>query len=199
MKEEETMPSRSQLAVLLADRINRLRGAFAALHRSVRERVAEIVGATVADVVRQTVQYALEPPAPQTPIARVARRDGYYPWGGPEADDGAADRDLIDDERCDAWGYPAPVARAMPPRLPAPPPEPPVLPRLAVAAVVGLKAAAWWLATSRLRRGWCCVVAGVLAGGAAYVLGPVALTVTPAATALSLAARSAELVHAWPA
>jgi hypothetical protein len=46
------MPSRSELAVLLADRIDRLRGAFAALHRSVREKVAEIVGATVADVVR---------------------------------------------------------------------------------------------------------------------------------------------------
>ena len=60
--------------------------------------------------------------------------------------------------------------------------------------MVGLKAAAWWLATHRLRRGWGCVVAGVLAGGAAYALGPVA----PAATALSLAARSAELVHAWP-
>ena len=81
---------------------------------------------------------------------------------------------------------------------PAPPipPEPQVLPRLAAAAVVGLRAAAWWLATSRLRRGWGCVVAGVLAGGAAYALGPVAVAVAPAATALSLAARSAELMHA---
>jgi hypothetical protein len=64
--------------------------------------------------------------------------------------------------------------------------------------VVGLKAAAWWLATHRLRRGWGCVVAGVLAGGAAYALGPVALTVVPAVTTLSLSARSAELVSALP-
>ena len=62
--------------------------------------------------------------------------------------------------------------------------------------MVGLKAAAWWLATHRLRRGWGCVVAGVLAGGAAYALGPVAVAVAPAVTALSLAARSAELMHA---
>jgi hypothetical protein len=166
------MPSRSQLAVLLADQIDRLRGAFAALHRSVRERVAEIVGASVADVVRQTVRVALEPPAPQTPVAPVARRDGY-----------------------DAWGYPAPAMPVTPAPTPTLPPEQQVLPRLAAAAVVGLKAAAWWLATHRVRRGWGCVVAGVLASGAAYALGPVA----PAVTALSLAARSAELVHALPA
>ena len=84
---------------------------------------------------------------------------------------------------------------------PAPPipPEPQVLPRLAAAAVVGLRAAAWWLATSRLRRGWSFVVAGVLAGGAAYALGPVTVAVAPAVTALSLAARSAELVNVLPA
>jgi hypothetical protein len=89
------MPSRSQLAGLLAERIDRLRGAFVALQRSVRDRVAEIVGATVADVVRQTVRVALEPPAPGAPIAPVApaaRRDGYDPWGGPGADDWADDR-----------------------------------------------------------------------------------------------------------
>jgi hypothetical protein len=195
VKQEELMPSRSQLAVLLADRIDRLRGAFAALHRSVRERVAEIVGAAVADAVRQTVRVALEPPtppAPVSPVAPAACRDGYDPWGGPEADDGAGDRDPIDDERSDPWGYPAPAMPVAPAATPTPPPEPPALPRLTAAAVVGLRAAAWWLATSRLRRGWCCVVAGVLAGGAAYALGPVA----PAVTALSLAARSAELVNA---
>ena len=191
------MPSRSQLAVLLAERIDRLRGAFAALHRSVRERVAEIVGATVADVVRQAVRVALEPPAPVAPVAPVACRDGYEPWGGPEPDDWADDRDPIDDDGSDAWGYPAP-AMPVTPAAPTPPPEPPVLPRLTAAAVVGLRAAAWWLATSRLRRGWSFVVAGVLAGGAAYALGPVAVAVAPAATALSLAARSAERVHAWP-
>ena len=193
------MPSRSQLAVLLADRIDRLRGAFAALHRSVRERVAEIVGATVADVVRQAVRAALEPPAPPAPVAPVAPvacRDGYEPRGGPEPDDWADDRDPIDDDGSDAWGYPAPAMPVTPAPTPTPPPEPPVLPRLAAAAVVGLRAAAWWLATSRLRRGWGCVVAGVLAGGAAYALGPVAVAVAPAVTALSLAARSAELMHA---
>jgi hypothetical protein len=71
-----------------------------------------------------------------------------------------------------------------------------MLPRLAAAAVFGLKAAAWWLATSRVRRGWGCVVAGILAGGAAYALGPAAVAVAPAVTALSLVSRSAELVHA---
>jgi hypothetical protein len=190
------MPSRSHLAVLLADRVDRLRGAFAALHRSVRERVAEIVGATVADVVRQTVRLALEPPALPTPVAPVApvgHREAYDPWAGPLTDDGADDRDPLDDDRSDAWGPAAPVLPTMPQ---SPPPEPPVLSRLAVAAVVGLRAAAWWLATSRVRRGWGCVVAGVLAGGAAYALGPVAVAVAPAAFSLSLAARSAELVHA---
>jgi hypothetical protein len=188
------MTSRSQLAGLLAERIDRLRGAFAALHRSVRERVAEIVGATVADVVRQTVRVALEPPAPPTSVAPVAPdacRDEYDPWAGP--DDWPGDHNPLND-RSDPWGYPAP---AMPASPPAPPPEPSVLPGLAAAAVVGLKAAAWWMATNRIRRGWGCVVAGVLAGGTAYALGPVA--VAPAVTALSLAARSAELVHAWPA
>jgi hypothetical protein len=192
------MPSRNQFAVLLAERIDRLRGTLAALHRLVCERVAELVGATVADVVRQTVRAALEPPAPSIPVAPVtpvACRDGYDPWGGPETQDCAGDRDPIDD-RSDPWGYHETVAPAMPPSPLAPSPEPPVLPRLAAAAVVGLRAAAWWLATSRLRRGWGCVVAGVLAGGAAYALGPVAVAVAPAVTALSLAARSAELVPA---
>jgi hypothetical protein len=190
------MPSRSQLAVLLADRVDRLRGAFVALHRSVREKVAEIVGATVADVVRQTVRVALEPPAPPAPVAPVApvaRRDGYDVWGRPEADDEPPDRDPIDDERSEVWGNPAPVTPPMPPATPS---EKQVLPRLVAAAVVGLRAAARWLSTSRVRRGWCCVVAGVLAGWAAYALGPVAVAVAPAVTALSLAARSAELVHA---
>jgi hypothetical protein len=194
------MPSRSQLAVLLADRVDRLRGAFAALHRSVREKVAEIVGATVADVVRQTVRVALEPPtppAPVAPVAPVARRNAYDPWGGPETDGWADDRDPINDDGSDAWGHPAPVRPTMSPAPPIPP-EQQVLPRLAAAAVVGLKAAAWWLATNRLRRGWGCVVAGVLAGGAAYALGPVAVAVAPASTALSLAARSAELVNTLP-
>ena len=190
------MPPRSQLAVLLAERIDRLRGAFAALRRSVRERVAEIVGAAVADVVRQTVRAALDPPtppAPVVPVAPVARRDGYDVWGGHEADDWADAADQDGNTGSDAWGYPAPVTPAP---TPTPPPEPTALPRLAAAAVVGLRAAAWWLATSRLRRGWGCVVAGILAGGAAYALGPVAVAVVPAATALSLAARSAELMHA---
>jgi hypothetical protein len=194
------MPSRSQLAVLLAERVDRLRGAFVALHRSVRERVAEIVGATVADVVRHAVRVALEPPAPPAPVAPVAAvayRDGYDTWDGAEADDWAADRDPINDDRSDAWGYPAPVTPPTPLSPPAQP-ESQALPRLAAATVVGLKAAAWWLATSRLRRGWGCVVAGVLAGGAAYALGPVTVAVAPAVTALSLAARSAELVNTWP-
>ena len=193
------MPSRSQLAVLLAERIDRLRGAFAALHRSVRERVAEIVGATVADVVRQTVRAALEPPAPPAPVASVApvaRRNEYDPWGGPGADDWTDAADQDGNTGSDAWDYPAPAMPVTPAPTPTPPPEQQVLPRLAAAAVVGLKAAAWWLATSRLRRGWGCVVAGVLAGGAAYALGPVAVAVAPAVTALSLAARSAELVSA---
>jgi hypothetical protein len=179
----------------LADRVDRLRGAFAALHRSVRERVAEIVGATVADVVRHTVRATLEPPAPIAPVAPVACRDGYDAWGGPEADDCAGDRDPIDDERSAAWGYPAPEMPVTPAATPTPPPEPQALPRLAAAAVVGLRAAAWWLATHRFRRGWGCVVAGVLAGGAAYALGPI----VPSVTALSLAARSAALANAWPA
>jgi hypothetical protein len=193
------MTSRSQLAVLLADRVDRLRGAFAALHRSVRERVAEIVGATVADVVRQTVRAALEPPAPPAPVASVApvaRRNEYDPWGGPGADDWTDAADQDGNTGSDAWGYPAPAMPVTPVATPTPPPEPTALPRLAAAAVVGLKAAAWWLATSRLRRGWGCVVAGVLACGAAYALGPVAVAVAPAVTALSLAARSAELVSA---
>jgi hypothetical protein len=82
-------------------------------------------------------------------VAPVACRDGYDAWGGPEADDCAGDRDPIDDERSDAWGNPSPVTPPMPP---ATPPEQQVLPRLVAAAVVGLKAAAWWLATHRLRR-----------------------------------------------
>jgi len=40
------MPSRSQLAGLLADRLDRLRGAFAALHRSVRDRVPALLKGT---------------------------------------------------------------------------------------------------------------------------------------------------------
>src|SRR5207237_843849 len=80
LSEEELMPSNSKLAGLLADRIDRLRGAFAALQRSVRDRVAEIVGATVADVVRQTVRAALDPPAPPAPSAPAARRAAHDDW-----------------------------------------------------------------------------------------------------------------------
>jgi hypothetical protein len=185
---------------MLAERIDRLRAAFAALHRSVRERVAEIVGATVADVVRQTARAALDPPAPPAPIAPaapVAPRAGYDAWGGPGADDWADDRDPIDDDTSDAWGYPAPVTPAMPPSPPASAET--GLPRLAAAAAVGLKAAAWWLVTSRVRRGWGCVLAGLAAGGAAYALGPVAPAAALAVAALSLVARSAELVNMLPA
>ena len=87
------MPSRSQFAGPLADRLDRLRSAFAALHRSVRDRVAEIVGTTVADVARQAVRAALDPPAPVAPArggssaatstTGTTRGAGPSPTGGP--------------------------------------------------------------------------------------------------------------------
>ena len=89
-----------------------------------------------------------------------------------------------------------PVAPTTPP---APLPESPGLPRLAAAAVVGLRAAAWWLATSPARRGWGCALAGLAAGATAYALGPAALAAVPAVAALALAAQSAEFVNALPA
>ena len=125
----------------------------------------------------------------------AVRRAAYDAWGGPEPDDWADDRDPLDESAPDAWGYPAPVTPVAPP---SPSPEPSDLPRLAAAVVVGLKAAAWWLATSPARRGWGCVLAGLAAGATAYALGPVTLAALPAVAALALAAQSAELVHVLP-
>jgi len=65
--------------------------------------------------------------------------------------------------------------------------------------VVGLRAAAWWLATRPARRGWGCLLAGLAASGAAYALGPPAVAMMPAVAALALAAHSAELAHVLPA
>ena len=195
------MPSRTQFARLLADRLDRLRSAFVALHRSVRDRVAEIVGTTVADVARQAVRVALDPPAPVAPAPRRVVRgdpdDRYDPWGGEEPDGWAGDRDAFEDGERDAWGH-APQMATTPPTAPAPA-EPAVVPRLLTAAVVGLKAAAWWLATSRICRVWGCAAAGLVAGSAAYALGaPVCLAVAPAVAALTLAVRSVELVNTLP-
>ena len=78
------MPSKGEPAGLLADRIDRLRGALAALRRSVRDRVAEVVGAAVADAVRDTVRIAPDPPdslAPSADTVPLARRGTYDPWG----------------------------------------------------------------------------------------------------------------------
>jgi len=102
------MPSKSELAGLLADRIDRLRGALAALRRSVRDRVAEVVGAAVADAVRDTVRIAPDPPAPALPAAPAARCEAYDPWGGPDPGDWADD-DPICDREPDTWGYPRPA------------------------------------------------------------------------------------------
>jgi hypothetical protein len=182
------MPSKSKLAGLLADRLDRLREAFVALHRSVRDRAAELVGTTVADVARQAVRAALDPPPPVVPKS-VVRGDPYDPWGGPEPDHCIDDRDPLDADEHNAWGYREPVTpTVVMPVMPTP--EPAVVPRIVTAVVVGLKAAAWWLATSPIRRGWGCVLAGLAAGGAAYAVGgPVGL---------ALAARSADLVNTLP-
>src|SRR5205814_3652576 len=102
------MLSKSKLAGLLADRIDRLRGALAALRRSVRDRVAEVVGAAVADAVRDTVRIAPDPPAPALPAAPAARCEAYDPWGGPDPGDWADD-DPICDREPDTWGYPRPA------------------------------------------------------------------------------------------
>jgi hypothetical protein len=199
------MPSRSKLAGLLADRLDRLREAFVALHRSVRDRVAELVGTTVADVVRQTVRTALDPPTPvvpSTPPRPAMRGDPYDPWHAGEPDHWADERDPLDETEPDAWGYREPVTPpVMTPPMPTPPsPEPAVVPRIVTAVVVGLKAAAWWLATSPVRRGWGCVLAGLAAGGAGYAVGgPVGLAVAPAVAALALAGRSSDLMNSLPA
>src|SRR5262249_25145251 len=147
------------------------------------------VAATAADVVRQAVRVVLDLPIPPAPTTPVTRRTGYDPWGGTEPDDWADDHDLVEDGGHEAWGYQATA-----------PPEPPEtsspgLPRLAAAAVVGLRAAAWWLVTRQARRCCGCVVVGVLAGVAAYALGPAALTVASAVAALTLATRSAEFAN----
>src|SRR4051794_10280909 len=102
------MPSKSKLAGLLADRLDRLRTALAALRRSVRDRVAEIVGAAVAEAARDAVRLALDPPAPPAPHApppAVGRRGAYDPWGVPERDEWADEYDPIGDGGEDAWGY----------------------------------------------------------------------------------------------
>ena len=81
------MLSKSKLAGPLADRIDRLRGSLVALHRSVRDRVAEIIGVAVAEAVRDTVRAALDPPAsapPPPPRGRpTVRRAGPSPTSGP--------------------------------------------------------------------------------------------------------------------
>src|SRR5205823_5445588 len=152
--------------------------------------------------VRDTVRIAPDPPdslAPSADTVPLARRGTYDPWGGPERDDWADEDDPIDDGGPDAWCSPAAVTPALPPNPPAPPPESAGLPRLAAAVVVGLRAAAWWLATRPARRGWGCLLAGLAASGAAYALGPPAVAMMPAVAALALAAHSAELAHVLPA
>lgn len=70
------------------------------------------------------------------------------------------------------------------------------MPRRLTAAVVGLTAATWWLATGPVRRGW----GGLAAGGAAEAVGgPIGLAVAPTIAALTRAARSAECANTLPA
>jgi hypothetical protein len=126
------------------------------------------------------------------------RGDPYDPWHARDPDGWADDRDPLDDREPDGWNYREPVT----PTVVTPPgePEPATLPRIVTAVVVGLKAAAWWLATAPVRRGWGCVLAGLAAGSAAYAVGgPVGLAVAPAVAALGLAARSADLMNTMPA
>jgi hypothetical protein len=175
------VPSRSVLVGLLADRIDRLQATFAALNSAVRDKVAEIVGKTVSDVVRQTVRMALEPRAEAT----VYRPEPDDELCGDEPD--ARRRRPGGDEE-DEWVRPTAV-----PKTPDRP-----LPRLATAVVIGGKVASWWLTRLPSRKGWTWFAAGVVAAVGAYTLGPVAVAILPALAALALAARSVEFANNIP-
>jgi hypothetical protein len=169
------MPSRSALARMLADRLDRLRATFAALNQAVREKVAEVVGKTAEDLVRHAVRAALDR-AQLGPAPRPAPA-----WW---ADD---DRDVHDqdvDEYDADW---RPVAA-----------EPPPQPRLAAAVLAGCKAAAWWLRRAPLTRPWVLTVAGLATGAVVYACPPLAAALLPAAAALALAEGATALALIWP-
>lgn len=174
------MSNRSVLVGLLADRIDRLQATFAALNSAVRDKVAEIVGKTVSDVVRQTVRMVLDPRAEAT----AYRPDPNDELWGDEPD--ARRRRPVDEE--DEWLRPAAV-----PKTPQRP-----LPRVAAAILIGSKVAAWWLTRMQSRKSWGWFAAGVVAGGVAYAVGPVAVAILPALAALALADRSAEFANTIP-
>jgi hypothetical protein len=174
------VPSRSVLVGLLADRIDRLQATFAALNTAVRDKVAEIVGKTVSDVVRQTVRMVLEPKA-EDPAYRPEPDDEVW---SDEPDDRR--RHQVEEE--DEWIRPTSA-----PKTPDRP-----LPRLATAVLIGGRVASWWLTRVPSRKSWSCFAAGVVAGVGAYALGPVAVAVLPALAALALADRSVEFANGIP-
>src|SRR4051812_27210504 len=129
------MPSRSALARLLADRIDRLQATFAALQAAVRDKVAEVVGKTVEDLVRHTVRAVLER-ATTGPGYRPDSEDGWW-------DDDPDDRRRTYDDDDDQWPT-VPTTSA-----------PSQRPRLTTAFIAGCRAAGWWLTrTTTERKTW---------------------------------------------
>jgi hypothetical protein len=174
------MPSRSTLARLLADRIDRLQATFAALNSAVRDKVAEVVGKTVEDLVRNTVRIVLER-ATTGPDYRKESEDGW--WDDDEPNDRRR-RTYNDD---DSWSRPASVQPT------------PSRPRFATAFLAGCRTAGWWLSrTTREAKTWTWAVAGLVAGVAVYAFPPLAAALLPAAAALTLADGAVDLTAAWP-
>src|SRR6478735_7835176 len=74
------MATRSMLVRGLAGRIDRLKETFEALNGAVRDKVAEILGKTVEDLVRQTIRKVLEGSS-SAPDTRELRDDECHERG----------------------------------------------------------------------------------------------------------------------
>src|SRR4051794_3313241 len=101
------MHVRRLIAARLADRLDRLQATFAALNTAVRDKVAEVVGKTAEDLVRQTVRAVLEKTTTLQPESRPASETGWWD------DDRDAPRRPYDEDDDDRW--PPPAAAPPPP------------------------------------------------------------------------------------
>ena len=165
------MHIRKVLAAQLEDRLDRLQASFADLNGAVRDKVAEIIGKSVQDLARQAMRAALEPSSPA-------------PVNDPDDDE-----DLWEDHADyrhprmldqDVWRS----HNTRSPALDRP------LPRTTTAVLYGCKAASWWVTRASNVTFRNCLFVGLIAGGIALAMGPIASAFLPAVLALTLVGQS---------
>ena len=170
------MHIRKVLAAQLDDRIDRLQASFAALNSAVREKVAEIVGQSVKDLVTQAIRAILDPPSE---VSAYAPEDDDELWNH----DPEYRRSHTIDQ--DVWQHH---------RTKSPVPKRTPLPRATTVVVFGLQAACCWLTRARNVNLPSFLFVGLCACGVAYALGPIAVAFLPAMLVLTLVGQSTGII-----